>query len=836
MEQNNAYNGIRIIDSMNLSVPKSRRILNIIPLVLITFSGICGTIVSFSSMFGISMTFKVKLAFMLTFAAFIILFVLPRKFQLAALPAILLYVAMLYRKWKQFTIGFKTIFNTVYSVIYPDKHSYFRISSTSLSDEEVFLIFAVILLTLAVCYFTLIHPSFFMGFLCTFPVIETGLYFGKSPKLIPALMLVIYWVCLLAVNFSGYGSLSDKAQSGFFRKDNKFTAKPVVRFRTSGLTSLFLIFICCAVFAATSVFIKVSDFSRSDKTNQLRTNMKTAASEFTFEDLGTSLERFSASFGIGNFKMYNHKLGDLNKVTFNEKTDLTVYTDSALAENIYLKGYVGAVYSKNSWEEFSDELYKQYDGMFSEFYQNKTFPQDMLTDYMLEYYLSDFVNMEIKSGYRNEKYNYTPYSSVPDGEITYIDDTIVKLDNFRDYSFRVTSKQVSRDNFQDFLNNYHGGSINEQYTEFVHENYCKVPDNSDMQALYSRYISDSGISDMDLYGKLDYIRNILAENAEYSLTPGKTPSSEDFVSYFLNENHKGYCVHFATSGVVLARMAGIPARYAEGYVLLSDDFSDENKRADGSYKVDIKDNRAHAWAEIYIDGLGWIPYEFTPSSAAAFNSEGQTAETQQATTETVTTAVLTETTTETTLTTNVSSEFVSESTVGSSVLNSEGVLTGGSADSTNNGSAVSEKKMSPVAVAVIIIISVLIIAVLCIVLRRFYKIRKRIRSMQDKSNKDMSVNAYNYIVQLLEYCGIRNENMQYIEYADYVENNTDSPFEKGEFVKATHTALKAKLSGNQPDNDETEFITGLAYSTARKIYDKSSIFRKIYMKFIKALI
>ena len=74
MEQNNAYNGIRIIDSMNLSVPKSRRILNIIPLVLITFSGICGTIVSFSSMFGISMTFKVKLAFMLTFAAFIILF------------------------------------------------------------------------------------------------------------------------------------------------------------------------------------------------------------------------------------------------------------------------------------------------------------------------------------------------------------------------------------------------------------------------------------------------------------------------------------------------------------------------------------------------------------------------------------------------------------------------------------------------------------------------------------------------------------------------------------------------------------------------------------------
>ena len=70
-------------------------------------------------------------------------------------------------------------------------------------------------------------------------------------------------------------------------------------------------------------------------------------------------------------------------------------------------------------------------------------------------------------------------------------------------------------------------------------------------------------------------------------------------------------------------MAGIPARYSEGYVLLKDDFNNKNLTDKKTYKIEIKDNRAHAWAEIYIDGLGWIPYEFTPSGAAAFNDNAE---------------------------------------------------------------------------------------------------------------------------------------------------------------------------------------------------------------------
>lgn len=74
-------------------------------------------------------------------------------------------------------------------------------------------------------------------------------------------------------------------------------------------------------------------------------------------------------------------------------------------------------------------------------------------------------------------------------------------------------------------------------------------------------------------------------------------------------------------------MSGIPARYAEGYVMTEDDLKDENLTQNG-YKVEIKDNRAHAWAEVYLKEYGWVPFEFTPPSAAAFTNI-QTSETKE---------------------------------------------------------------------------------------------------------------------------------------------------------------------------------------------------------------
>lgn len=63
----------------------------------------------------------------------------------------------------------------------------------------------------------------------------------------------------------------------------------------------------------------------------------------------------------------------------------------------------------------------------------------------------------------------------------------------------------------------------------------------------------------------------------------------------------------------MLRYLGVPARYATGYSVSSDAFS---RTSDGDYTAVILDRQAHAWAEVYLDGVGWIPVEMTPGATA----------------------------------------------------------------------------------------------------------------------------------------------------------------------------------------------------------------------------
>ena len=86
----------------------------------------------------------------------------------------------------------------------------------------------------------------------------------------------------------------------------------------------------------------------------------------------------------------------------------------------------------------------------------------------------------------------------------------------------------------------------------------------------------------------------------------------DFVRWFLTNGDKGYCVHFASSAVVLLRAAGIPARYVTGYLVSASQW--QALGSDG-YIAPVMDSNAHAWAEYYLPGVGWVVLEATPSES-----------------------------------------------------------------------------------------------------------------------------------------------------------------------------------------------------------------------------
>ncbi|MDR3083724.1 MAG: DUF3488 and transglutaminase-like domain-containing protein [Streptomyces sp.] len=80
-------------------------------------------------------------------------------------------------------------------------------------------------------------------------------------------------------------------------------------------------------------------------------------------------------------------------------------------------------------------------------------------------------------------------------------------------------------------------------------------------------------------------------------------SGSEAVARFL-EDKQGFCVHFSFSMAAMARTLGIPARVAVG-------FTPGSPQADGSMSVGLRD--AHAWPELYFEGVGWTRFEPTPN-------------------------------------------------------------------------------------------------------------------------------------------------------------------------------------------------------------------------------
>lgn len=94
---------------------------------------------------------------------------------------------------------------------------------------------------------------------------------------------------------------------------------------------------------------------------------------------------------------------------------------------------------------------------------------------------------------------------------------------------------------------------------------------------------------------------------------GYDQSGFDVVAAFLEEK-SGYCIHYAATMAIMARIAGIPSRMAVGYApgrptgtVLTDGPGADLKE----YEIDSRD--AHAWPELFFSGVGWVSFEPTPS-------------------------------------------------------------------------------------------------------------------------------------------------------------------------------------------------------------------------------
>ncbi len=109
------------------------------------------------------------------------------------------------------------------------------------------------------------------------------------------------------------------------------------------------------------------------------------------------------------------------------------------------------------------------------------------------------------------------------------------------------------------------------------------------------------------------VEDYLLDGNRYQYTtevgaPGREPLLE-----FLFHTHKGYCQHFAGAAALILRSAGVPTRVVVGFA---------TGEPIGHDTYAVRDEDAHAWIEVYFPGVGWVPFNPTPSAAPADVSAG----------------------------------------------------------------------------------------------------------------------------------------------------------------------------------------------------------------------
>lgn len=355
------------------------------------------------------------------------------------------------------------------------------------------------------------------------------------------------------------------------------------------------------------------------------------------------------------------KLGTFDTVEY-QHTPMLTYRSGVLG-TIYLRGFVGTQYQDNTWSDLTETQKAKYstferemdDAHVDLINQTATLFKLVDSDEQIQQqlyenrYVQNVVKREFSVDYSGDDatYWYIPY-----GNMSYapakssIDGTMLNTKGRKIESMAYTVFDNDYEKYKELVDSYDGSNQmfrqycdwEQKYRAYVHQVYTggDIAPVKNLLANLGETVND----DEDRTAFINSLKKYLQDNYRYTLSPGKVPANKDFVSYFLNESHAGYCTYFASAAVLALRAEGIPARYVEGYCVnagtkdfvqtvstqrISSVFNyTENYK---EFEVNVLDSDAHAWVEVYEDGYGWVPVDFTPGHNG-LTKDGQPAESE----------------------------------------------------------------------------------------------------------------------------------------------------------------------------------------------------------------
>ena len=149
--------------------------------------------------------------------------------------------------------------------------------------------------------------------------------------------------------------------------------------------------------------------------------------------------------------------------------------------------------------------------------------------------------------------------------------------------------------------------LNESHiNEMIYANYTYIS-SADKKVFEKEFMQKKDLSKGHLSYKvaISEIRKFFDENFIYTENVGTSFDKNENVLGLMLKAKKGYDAHYATLATMMFRYFGIPARYVEGYLVTPNLI--EGKTSSDTIEVPRDNN--HAWTEIYIDGVGFVPIE-----------------------------------------------------------------------------------------------------------------------------------------------------------------------------------------------------------------------------------
>lgn len=472
--------------------------------------------------------------------------------------------------------------------------------------------------------------------------------------------------------------------------------------------------------------------------------------------------------------------GTINNTDFFRNTGEVLFSVSQSEEpqgSLYLRVYTGVKYTNDQWKAISDPQVEQ-----EIFYQRAAAYSSAHG-----YDGPVLVSTGFPQGKSDASHAYAPYFS----------HVQKNTGTEKQYLYYPVSRLGN-------LFTEAGDTSTDDYRKYVYRHYLDYPENGTEQM--QTFVQEHPSTDMQEI--CQKVSGLLEESAVYNPQVGRFPEDQNFAEYFLFEQKEGYCVHFATAAVLLMRMYGVPARYVTGFAVPASDFEWQ----DGTgWVANVQDGRAHAWAEIYVDQYGWIPFETTPSydSGADLSYDEENP--------------LTEAPDKTDMQEDTEDTLQNEETGNPETRDAGGKK--GSEGKTQETELVLSEQVSTV-LTITAVVLVCTALVLLMFARRSIRLRRRGRQNAQEIFRDL--------YQVLVFAGMPPE--VDCMRADFSEKICEQFLwmNKEELDTVMDIVMRANFSENGPTKEETLQVRGLYRYVCRMVMKGMNSQKKFLFRFIKA--